>query len=120
MSSPALPRRDRRRPQVRPPARGLGTELEMQDAAPVHLDRAQMCRIHSSPVEGRALHVLDRWWVLDAVGADRHLAVAARLDDELAVTDANRRAGEGRCVDEEQILPGYREEAWGVPAVPGG
>src|SRR4051795_11191491 len=92
----------------------------MQDTPAVDVDSAEVGRVHRSPVEARALHVLDRWCVLDAVGADRHLAVAARLDDELAVTDANRRAGEGRCVDEEQILPGDREEAQGGPDVPGG
>ena len=57
--------------------------------------------------------------LLDAVGADGRLAVPGGLDDELAAVDPQRGAGEGRRVDQEQALPGDREQPERGPDVPG-
>ena len=84
---------------------GCGPELEVQDAAAVHVrGAAGGCRPAAFPFSVALCTYCTGGVVVDAVGADRGLDVAAGLDDELAVGDPDRGPLERGGVDEEQAL----------------
>src|SRR5689334_15387753 len=86
------------------PVRRLRAELHVQDAAAVHVCGADERRPEGFPVECGGSDVLRGRGLLDAVRADGHLAVPARLDHELAPVDLHDSALERRRVDEEEAL----------------